>query len=119
MPRPVKCRKVCRLPEVDEFIPAKAPCAVQVTMTVDEYETIRLIDHRGFTQEECCRYMNVSRTTVQDIYDNARKKIAQALVEGKRLVIGGGSYSLCDGKEPVCGCGGCKRHCLQTNRSIK
>ena len=54
MPRPKKCRKVCCLPKAAEFTPAG--CAVSgpaVVLTVDEYETIRLIDKEGFSQEEC------------------------------------------------------------------
>jgi predicted DNA-binding protein (UPF0251 family) len=77
---------------------------------VDEYETIRLIDLQGFTQEECAAQMNVARTTVQGIYNDARKKLADVLVNGRRLLIQGGDYVLCDGLEESCGCGGCRRH---------
>jgi predicted DNA-binding protein (UPF0251 family) len=54
-------------------------------MTIDEYETIRLIDLEKLTQEECATQMNISRTTVQGIYDVARKKIAESLVNGKHF----------------------------------
>ena len=54
--------------------------------------------------------MRVARTTVQQIYTEARKKIALALVDGLPLRIEGGSYRLCDGKEAFCGCGGCRKH---------
>lgn len=112
MPRPKKSRKVCCLPRIDEFLPAEKPLANQETVivTVDEYETIRLIDHEGFSQEECSGYMKVARTTVQQIYDSARKKIARSLVEGLPLKIEGGDYSLCDGEEEYCSCGGCRKH---------
>lgn len=112
MSRPRKWRKVCCLPESARFGPlGVAPNAAQiVTMTVDEYETIRLIDREGFTQEECARQMGIARTTVQGIYDNARKKLADSLVNGKVLIIEGGDYKLCDGLEMTCGCGGCQRH---------
>lgn len=76
-------------------------------MTVDEYETIRLIDLDGLTQEECAAQMNISRTTVQGIYYEARQKLAQALVHGKVLRIEGGEYRLCDARGPSCGGGGC------------
>lgn len=112
MPRPKKCRKVCCLPRINEFRPAQKGGAGRETVivTVDEYETVRLIDHEGFSQEQCGGYMNIARTTVQQIYDSARKKIARALVEGLPLKIEGGDYRLCDGSESVCGCGGCRRH---------
>lgn len=109
MPRPRKCRKVCRLPKVGEFRPS-VDNPEYVTLTVDEYEAIRLIDREGFSQEECAGYMQVARTTVQQIYNTARMKIADALVDGTGIRISGGDYIICDGKEKQCGCGGCPRH---------
>ena len=86
MPRPKKWRKVCCMPANTEFAPVGAGFQPEdaVTMTVEEYESIRLIDHEGFTQEECAGYMKIARTTVQLIYNEARKKLAASLVEGKR-----------------------------------
>lgn len=113
MPRPIKCRKVCSLPPVRKFVPAAADSGQKiVVLTVDEYEAIRLIDNEGFSQEECSGYMDIARTTVQQIYDRARRKLAHALVEGLPLKIEGGSYRLCDGKERICFCGGCPKHRL-------
>ncbi len=79
-------------------------------MSVDEYETIRLIDLEGYNQEECAKQMNVARTTVQGIYARARVKIAKSLVNGKALVINGGNYQLCD--DVIRGCG---RACINKN----
>lgn len=111
IPRPRKCRKVCQLPRIQEFHPlGPPPCGPAVVLNVDEYEAIRLIDRQGFSQEECSAYMQVARTTVQMIYNSARKKLAAALVDGLPLRIEGGSYQLCDGKEEACGCGGCRKH---------
>ncbi len=108
MPRPKKCRKVCRLPKINEFQPADGACE-RVILTIDEYETIRLIDNEGLSQEECAGYMQVARTTVQQIYNAARSKIAKALVSGAGIRIEGGDYTLCDGAEKRCvGCG-CRR----------
>ncbi len=108
MPRPVKCRKVCHFPRVLEFLPAHAEAQRSpILLTVDEYETIRLIDKEGFSQEACGEWMQVARTTVQKIYDSARKKLAEALVEGAPLRIGGGEFQLCDGKNAGCGCMDC------------
>ena len=82
MPRPKKCRKVCQMPHTKEFRPDGINSEENaVVLTVDEYESIRLIDKQGFSQEECSSYMQVARTTVQSIYNSARKKLAEALVE--------------------------------------
>lgn len=111
MPRPRKCRKVCSLPKTNLFFPEKAEEDSEIIyLTVDEYETVRLIDKEGFSQEECGNYMQVARTTIQAIYTSARKKIAKALVDGLALKIEGGDYQLCDGKESYCRCNGCHRH---------
>src|SRR5690554_2703507 len=100
MPRPRKWRKVCCLPDVNRFGPLDSPVEKEhvVIMSVDEYETIRLIDLEGLSQEECAGQMHVARTTVQGIYQEARKKIAESLVNGKVLKIEGGDYKLCDGE---------------------
>ena len=111
MARPMKRRKVCCLPESNRFGPLDSPADGKkyINMTVDEYETIRLIDLEGFTQEECAAQMNVARSTVQGIYIEAREKLADSLVNGKFLTIEGGEYRLCDGSVNICGrC--CHRH---------
>lgn len=106
MPRPPKPRRICAIPETSLFVPCEQRSEECVEMTVDEFEAIRLIDAVGQTQEECAALMNVSRTTVQAIYDSARKKIAEMLVCGKPLLISGGSFELCS-HSTTC----CKGHC--------
>lgn len=108
MPRPCKRRRVCAEPSCGHFGPKDAPKAPgqTVTMTLDEFETIRLIDREGRNQEQCAVLMNVARTTVQAIYSSARGKLAECLVDGKELRIEGGDYVLCDGStRGTCGCG--------------
>ena len=85
-----------------------------IEMTVDEYETIRLIDKEGFTQEQCADRMEVARTTVQAIYQNARKKLAECIVNGQTLVIGGGEYRVCEHGDGNCGHGCCNASCIRT-----
>ena len=110
MPRPRKCRRVCSMPRYNEFTPTQAGgVRKEVVLTVDEYETIRLIDKENFSQEECSAYMNVARTTVQLIYAEARKKIAEAIVDGSTLVIRGGDFHLCEEESSVC-CRGQRMH---------
>lgn len=119
MPRPRKCRKVCRLPANLAFLPENHIENIPaVILTVDEYETIRLIDKEGFSQEECGAYMQVARTTVQQIYNSARAKLALVLVDGLPLRIEGGDYRLCDGKEHICNCGGCRKHRCKAEQDI-
>ena len=112
MPRPFKWRRVCCLPENNRYGPLNAAENDNgvVQMSVDEYETLRLIDTEGYTQEQCAEHMNVSRSTIQSIYDSARKKLSDSLVYGKVLWIEGGEYRLCDGMSNGCGGGGCHRH---------
>ena len=71
-------------------------CEERIIMAVDEYETIRLIDLAGYTQEECAAQMGIARTTVQGIYNDARRKLADALVNGKMLFIEGGDIDICE-----------------------
>ncbi|MCR4798497.1 MAG: DUF134 domain-containing protein [Lachnospiraceae bacterium] len=97
MPRPIRCRRIERLPVYRSFSPDDIATAESVRMTVDEFEALRLLDDEGLTQEECASRMNIARTTVTAIYDSARKKVADALVHGKRLLITGG----CCEFEPV------------------
>ena len=99
------------MPERNKFGPLDSPVYAEnrVRMTIDEYEAIRLIDLEGFTQEECAKQMNVARTTIQGIYSEARKKIAESLVNGKVLLIEGGKYRLCDGLGNGCSQGCHKR----------
>ena len=90
MPRPVRCRRIGQLPVYRSFSPDDITAEESVRMTVDEFETIRLLDAEGLTQEVCAARMNIARTTVTAIYESARKKVADALVHGKRLLITGG-----------------------------
>lgn len=109
--RPRKCRRVCTMPAHDRFGPlAESSSKPPVVLSVDEYETIRLVDLEGYTQQQCAGQMGIARTTVQGIYDLARKKIARALVEGRQLLIQGGDYRLCQGRQSFPCCCHCSRH---------
>jgi predicted DNA-binding protein (UPF0251 family) len=98
MARPNKPRRICELPEYQMFGPKgrRANTLEKIVLMIDEYEVFRLIDSENFTQEEAASQMEVARTTVQRIYNNARKKIADAIVNGKILMIEGGEYVVCD-----------------------
>lgn len=101
MPRPTKCRRICRYPETLAFHPQNGQEREAVILTLDEFEAIRLLDREGLSQEEASLQMDVARTTVQRVYENARKKLADMLVCGLPLRIEGGDYRLCGG-ESLC-----------------
>lgn len=112
MLRSKKCRKVCCLPERSRFGPLDGfvDAGQTINMTVDEYESIRLIDLEGLTQEECSTRMDVARTTVQQIYNEARIKLARSLVNGDMLKIEGGEYQLCSNLIQPCTRENCRKH---------
>lgn len=107
MPRPCKRRRICAEPGCRLFGPktGRGDNASTVTMTLDEYESIRLIDLEGMSQEQCAAQMGVARTTAQAIYGSARVKLAECLVMEKDLTITGGDYVVCDHSRdaPMCG----------------
>ncbi|MDD4734788.1 MAG: DUF134 domain-containing protein [Kiritimatiellae bacterium] len=85
-------RRVERPPDVTYFKPAGTPVRLlqEIALTLDEYEAVRLADLEGLYQEQAAGKMGVSRPTFSRIVGSARKKIADALVNGKALRIGGG-----------------------------
>lgn len=112
MARRCKRRRICAEPICGSFGPKGFDIGSHpvVSMELDEYECIRLIDYLGFTQEECAKQMDVARTTVQAIYASARRKLAECLVQEKELRIEGGEYFVCEGGAMGCG-KRCHHHC--------
>ena len=108
MPRPPRCRRICDVPQVDKFCPNGGEDVEPILLTLDEYEVIRLVDLEQQTHERCAAQMDISRSTVQEIYESARRKIAACLVHGKPLHITGGNYRICGGQEAA-HCGRCCR----------
>lgn len=110
MARPRKGRRVCCLPKNNVFGPTNnPPQTADIIMSVEEYETLRLLDLEGLTQEETAERMQVARTTVQRIYASARQKVAKALFESTALRIEGGDYELYPEEESSWACGSCLR----------
>ena len=94
MPRPKLCRRICGYPDYWSFAPEDSEPDETIPLMLDEFETIRLIDHQKLTQEECAAAMGVSRATITSIYESARYKVADAMVNGKRIRITGGTYRM-------------------------
>ena len=96
MPRPRHCRRVAQLPQTNYYKPRGIPLSVleEVTLTVDEFEAIRLTDLEGLYQADAAEKMSISRQTLGRILESAHRKIADALVNGKALLIKGGPIEI-------------------------
>lgn len=114
MARPTRCRKICTAPAYDSFRPDGIPADTTINMTLDEYEAMRLIDLDKCTHEQCAQQMGISRTTVTEIYESARYKLADSVVHGKVLRISGGNYRFCDGTDAFC----CRHICKRADHSV-
>lgn len=92
MPRPKKSRWIAHQPGVSYFKPQGIPLRIleHIFLEVDELEAMRLADLQGLSQEDAARQMNVSRATFGRIVAEGRRKIADALVNGKAIRIEGG-----------------------------
>ena len=89
MVRPIKKRCVCRKANEYYFKPAGIPsCDLEkIKLNADEYEAIRLADYEGDYHDAAAQKMKISRQTFGRIIESSRKKIADALVHGKAIVI--------------------------------
>lgn len=92
--RPVNCRSVENVPKVTCFMPeGVSPSKLEnVVLSVDEVEAIRLADKLGMYQSDAASKMSVSRQTFGRIVKSARRKVAEALVDGKSICIEGGNF---------------------------
>jgi uncharacterized protein len=58
-----------------------------VALRADELEALRLADLEDLYQEECAQRMGISRTTLSRTLAQARRKVMDALLNGKRLIV--------------------------------
>jgi len=89
-------RRVGFIPQVTYFKPAGVSLAQsqEICLAIEEAEAIRCKDLEGLGHEECARRMNVSRTTFARVLNSARQKVADALLNGKAIKIGGGNFEM-------------------------
>jgi len=84
IPKPITIGKS---PIIDNFTPHPQTYAAPILIEPAEIEVLRLVDLEGMSQEEAGEKMGVSRGTVWRLLQNARRKTAQALSEGRALHI--------------------------------
>lgn len=89
MPRPPKPRRIDHCPDVVHFKPQGVPLRQleEVELGPDEVEAMRLADLEGLPHEEVGKRMEVSRATAGRILASARRKVAEALVNGLAIRI--------------------------------
>ena len=76
---------------------------------------IRLLDYMQMTQEQCAYRMGISRPTVTRIYDEGRRKMADMLVNGRTLTVGGGDVYVCPQMRPECAG---EENCCHKNKDL-
>jgi len=91
MPRPCKRRRVRGKPNSSYFKPAGVRMVAlrESVLDISEFEAIRLIDFEEIPQGEAARKMMISQPTLSRVLRSGRKKIADAIINGKAIRIGG------------------------------
>jgi predicted DNA-binding protein (UPF0251 family) len=92
--RPRCPRRIEAEPAISYYKPQGVPLKELevVLLSFEELEAIRLAALEGLDQEEAANRMGVSRRALWEDLQNARRKVANALVNGKAIEIKGGSY---------------------------
>jgi hypothetical protein len=87
-------RWIEHIPETTNFRANGIPITPENTtiLTIEELEALRLVDLEDLKQEEAAAMMGVSRKTLWNDLQRARKKVTNALVQGKTIRIQGGNY---------------------------
>jgi predicted DNA-binding protein (UPF0251 family) len=96
MTKPKKIRIIDGIPICSVFKPQGIPASglQEIVMSIDEFEALRLADYLGLEQQPAAELMNISRPTFTRLLGSARKKMAQMVVDGKKLCIEGGRIEL-------------------------
>jgi uncharacterized protein len=94
MPRPKRPRYIINQPIVNAFIPEGTHSGEEVTLSLEEFEIIRLIDYEGLDQSQAAEIMQVSRQTVGRILKSGRYNLSKFVVEAHRLKVEGGCFKM-------------------------
>ncbi|MBN2601847.1 MAG: DUF134 domain-containing protein [Candidatus Marinimicrobia bacterium] len=111
MPRPQKERRVLEPPKIQGLKPMGVPARFleRVYLTLGEYEAIRLADYDGLDHQEAADIIGISRPTFSRLIEKARKKVAEAIVGVKELLIEGGNYTFATQLQRCMDCGDFER----------
>ena len=100
MPRPFKPKTVAFSPDITYFKPRGIPlCDLEeVSIGLDELEAMRLANLEGLNQADAARKMDVHQSTFHRTLLRARKKVTDALVNGKAIQLQGGAIKMQRGR---------------------
>jgi len=89
MVRPCRRRRVRGRPNSSYFKPAgiRMVDLEESQLSLPEFEAIRLVDLQDVSQEIAGEKMEISQSTLSRILKSGRKKIADAIVNGKAIKI--------------------------------
>lgn len=89
-------RRISKLPQSISFSPSGIPLtgADNVNLMVGELEAMHLVDFIGLKQEDAAKKVGVSRKTLWKDLKSARRKVTDALINGKKITITMGNYEL-------------------------
>jgi predicted DNA-binding protein (UPF0251 family) len=73
--------------KVEKLIPVPKTTASPISIEPAEVEALRLVDLEGLSQEQAGIKMGISRGTIWRLLQSARRKVAQALTEGRPLTV--------------------------------
>lgn len=118
MSRPKRIRKMQNPPHFKGFMPIGQTVEHPVLLNYEEYEAIRLSDYLLLNQTDAAAEMSVSRPTFTRIYESARRKVAQAFIQGKPIIFEGGKVYF-DSEWYACNSCGCWFNHPEKNNEIK
>lgn len=107
MPRNQKERIVFEPPNIEGMKPIGiyGKHLESISLSIDEYEAIRLADYENMEQVEAAQIMGVSRPTFTRLIKKAHQKIAEAIVGVKIIRVEGGNFSFIRKKSRCLDCG--------------
>ncbi|MBS0011422.1 MAG: DUF134 domain-containing protein [Bacteroidales bacterium] len=113
MPRPKSKRIVHEPPLYTGFKPvgARVQTLEVIDLTLDEFEALRLADQMAMSHAEAAEEMEISRSTFTRLIEQARKKLADFITQGKMLSINGGNVHF---RNNIIKCQNCG-HMFKTN----
>jgi uncharacterized protein len=96
MPRPRRLRRIFFQPGVTYFKPRGIPMRHldEVVLSFDELEAIRLIDFQELDQKQVAKKMDISQSTLSRLLKQGRKRLSDAIINGKAIKIQGGDFKI-------------------------